>query len=63
MAKKAINPFFEGIVISMITTLSEAGAEILFQKIVDKNKAKAKIVLTTLKAAIDDVAAANKMKL
>lgn len=63
MAKQAINPFVESMVISLITTLSEAGAEAMFQKLIDKNKAKAKIVLGTLKSAIVDVAAANKIKL
>jgi len=59
---KSFNPF-EGIVIMFITTISESGAEIMFQKMIDKDKSKAKIVLNTLKSAIQDVAKANKIKL
>lgn len=60
--KAAFNPF-ESMLIGLITSLSEAGAEVMFQKIIDRDKKKAKIVLGTLKAAIEDVAAANKIKL
>jgi hypothetical protein len=63
MAKKAINPVLEGIIMSMITTLSEAGAEMLWQKMVDKDKAKATIVLRTLSQSINAVVKANKIKL
>lgn len=63
MAAQKLNPFVEQMLITLITTLSEAGAEILFQKIVDKNKKKAAIVLGTLKSAIDDVAANNGIEL
>lgn len=63
MAKKAINPFLESIVLSLLSTLGEPGLEILLQKLVDKDKTKAKAVLTIFRNAARDVAAANKIKL
>jgi len=62
MAKQQVSPF-EGIAILVLSTVSEIGAESMFQKMIDKDKAKAKIVLNTLKSAIQDVAKANKIKL
>lgn len=63
MAAQKLNPFVEQMLITLITTLSEAGAEILFEKIVDKNKKKAAIILGTLKTAIENVAESKGIEL
>lgn len=61
MAK--VNPLLEAMAIPVITALAETYGEIAFQKLVDGDKAKAKIVLTSLSKTIASVAKKNKISL
>ena len=61
MAKS--NPFLESMLIPVIEMLAQSGSDILFQKMVDKDKEKAAIVLETLATSIKEVAKKNKIKL
>lgn len=61
MAK--INPILEAMIIPVLTALAEQGGETLFQKMVDHDKDKAKIVLSSLNKTITTVAKNNKIKL
>jgi len=61
MAK--LNPFLEGMLISMISEIAKTGSNSLFQKMVDKDKENAAIVLATLATSIKEVAKKNKIKL
>lgn len=61
MAK--LNPFLEAMLIPVITALAEQYGEAAFQKMIDGDKAKAKIVLTSLSKTINSVAKKNKITL
>lgn len=60
---KQINPFVENIVMGLLSTLGEPGLETLLQKLVDKDKTKAKTVLTVFRNAARDVAKNNGIKI
>lgn len=57
------NPFLEAMIVPVLTELAKAGSDIAFQKLVDADKAKAAVVLATLRKSIDSVAKKNKIKL
>ena len=61
MAK--IPALVEAMMIPVITALAETYGDAAFQKLIDGDKAKAKIVLTSLSKTITAVAKRNKISL
>ena len=56
------NPFLEAMLIPLISELAKNGSDVLFQKMVDKDKENAAIVFAALMKSIKDVSAKNGIK-
>lgn len=57
------NPFIEAMVFPVITFLAETAGDMAFQKMVDKDKERAGIILKSLYKKIAEVSKRNKIGL